>query len=211
MWFRRKNPRNDDWGLHKREHRLQIGALGGKGFKMGDKVALPSLSLPKQKTHWTVGVVVAAGVLFVILGAAFYTVLRNRQAEADAIARREADRLASIKAETEKAQAEKARAEAEKAASEAKKKADEAAALVAQKKASAASATASADSDEKKDKGKKKSGHKGGSTKVASGKSGGSSASTSSPASASAAPPPPPKPSSSKASKDIDDLLKSFR
>jgi hypothetical protein len=173
---------------------------------MGDKVALPSLSLPKQKTHWTVGVVIAAGVLLVILGAAFYAVLQNRQAESNAIARREADRLASIKAETEKAQAQKEQAEAEKAASEAKKKAEEAT-LAAQKKAPVA--TAAPDDDKKDNKGKKKNGsHKAGGAKVANGKAGGPAAA--SPSAPAAAPAPAPKPSS-KASKDIDDLLRSFK
>jgi hypothetical protein len=171
---------------------------------MGDKVALPSLSLPKQKTHWTVGVVIAAGVLLVILGAAFYAVLQNRQAESNAIARREADKLASIRAETEKAQAQKAMAEAERAASEAKKKAEEAT-LAAQKKPMLAAA---APDDDKKDKGKKKNGvHKAGGAKVANGKPG--APASASPAAA-AAPAPAPKPSS-KASKDIDDLLRSFK
>ena len=125
---------------------------------MGDKVALPSLNLPKQKTHWTVGVVIAAGALFVILGAVFYLVLRSRQAEADAFARREADRLASIRAEKEKVEAEKDKADAERAAAEAKKKADEAAGLAAQRqKAAAVAVAASRDErnggDEKTDKG----------------------------------------------------------
>lgn len=174
---------------------------------MGDKVALPSLNLPKQKTHWTVGVVIAAGLLFMILGGVFYTVMKNRQAEADAIARGQADRLAAVKAETEMAKAEKARAEAERAASEAKRKADEAAALVAQKKAVVSTAT----DDDKKDKGKKKSGgsHKGGGIKVANGKG---AAPAAGPAAAAPAPTPAPAPKpTSKASKDIDDLLKSFR
>ncbi len=173
---------------------------------MGDKAALPSLSLPKQKTHWTVGVVIAAGALFIILGAVFYTVMRNRQAEADAIARREADRLASIRAETEKAQAEKAKAEAERAAAEAKRKADEAAALAAQRQKAAGAVVASTD-DDKKEKTK----HKGGNHKpprLANGKA--AAPSSSAPAAAAAPPPPAPKPTS-KASKDIDDLLKSIR
>ena len=176
---------------------------------MGDKVALPSLNLPKQRTHWTVGIVIAASLLFMVLGGAFYTVMKNRQAEADAIARREADRLASLKAEIEKAQADRAKAEAEKAASEAKRKADDAATVNAQKRAAVPAATAS--DDDKKDKGKKKSGggHKGNGTKVANGKAG---APASGPAAA-AAPTPAPAaaPTKSKASKDIDDLLKSFR
>jgi hypothetical protein len=156
---------------------------------MGAKVALPSLSLPKQKTHWTVGVVIAAGVLFVILGAAFYLVLQSRQAEADAFAKRESDRLASIKAEKEKVEAEKGEAEAT--------------ALAAQKKAAAAAAT----DDSKRDKGRKKSsGHKASGTRVATSKTGSSAGPTTTPA----APAAPPKPQS-KASKDIDDLLRSFR
>jgi colicin import membrane protein len=172
---------------------------------MGGKVALPSLSLPKQKTHWTVGVVIAAGVLFVVLGAAFYMVLRSRQAESDALGKRDSDRLEVIKAEKEKAEAEKAKAEAEKAAAEAKKKEAEAAALAAQKKAAAAAAE-----DAKKDKGKTRSGGRRGSgAKVANAASGAGSASA--PSAAPAAPVAAPKPSASKASKDIDDLLKSFK
>jgi hypothetical protein len=171
---------------------------------MGDKVALPSLSLPKQRTHWTVGVVVAAGVLFVILGAAFYMVLQSRQAEAEAFAKRESDRLAANKAGKEKVEAEKGRAEAEKAASEARKNEAEAAALAAQKKAAATVAE-----EAKKDRGRaKSSGRKGGGTKVA---TAGKTGTPGDSAGASALPPPPPKQSASKASKDIDDLLKSFR
>jgi colicin import membrane protein len=170
---------------------------------MGAKVALPSLSLPKQKTHWTVGVVIAAGVLFVILGAAFYLVLQSRQAEADAFAKRESDRLASIKAEKEKVEAETAKAEAVKAAAEARKKEAEAAALAAQKKAAAAAAV----DDSKRDRGRKRSsGHKGSGTRVATSKTGSSAGPTTTPA----APAPPPK-AQTKASKDIDDLLRSFK
>jgi hypothetical protein len=175
---------------------------------MADKVALPSLSLPKQKTHWTVGVVIAAGVLFVILGAAFYQVLRSRQAEADSIAKRESDRLESIKAEKDKAEMEKGRAEAEKAASEAKKKEAEASALAAKSTAAAAVATAAADADKNKKKGP---GHKAGGTKVANGKTGPTPAPGTASPGPSAAPPPPTPKQQSKASKDIDDLLKSFK
>ena len=84
---------------------------------MGDKVALPSLSLPKQKTHWSVGVVIAASVMLLILVAAFYAVLQRQKAGEEAYAKRQADHAAAIKAETEKA-----KAEAERAVAEAKMK-----------------------------------------------------------------------------------------
>ena len=172
---------------------------------MADKVALPSLSLPKQKTHWTVGVVIAAGVLFVMLGAALYMVLRNRQAESNAFARHESDRLEAIKTEKAKIEAEKANAEAQKAAAEAetKKKEAETSALTAQRKFAVAAS-------EEKDKGgnNKKMGGKKGGSKVANGK-----AAPSAPGAPAAAAPaaPPPAPKQSKASKDIDYLLKSFK
>jgi uncharacterized small protein (DUF1192 family) len=152
-----------------------------------------------------VGVVIAAGVLFFALGAAFYAVLKNRQAESDALAKREADRVALVRAETEKVQAEKAKADAQRAASEAKKKEAEAETLAAQKRV-----IANASDDDKKDKGKKKVGgaHKAGATKVASGKPGAPAAPAA--AAAPAAPAAPPK-EKSKASKDIDDLLRSFK
>jgi hypothetical protein len=178
---------------------------------MGDKVALPSLSLPKQKTHWTVGVVIAAGVLFLVLGAAFYWVLRSRQAEADAYAKRESDHLARVIAETEKVQAEKARADSERAASEAKKKEVDAEGMAAQRKASAnANANANANVNTSANEGgKKKSGggHKNGGAKVSGSSKPGAAAAPAAPAT----PAPPPPKEKSKASKDIDDLLRSFK
>ena len=161
---------------------------------MGDKVALPSLSLPKQKTHWSVGVVIAAAVMLLILGAAFYTIqVRQREAE-EAFAKRQADQTTMIKAETEKA-----KAEADRAASEAKKKEAEAAASVAAV-AQNKSALASAGDNASKDKvGKRKGVRKGGGKTTASG-----------PSSPIGATPATTKPST-KASKDIDDLLKGFK
>jgi hypothetical protein len=189
-----KNAPSDDWGLREREHRLQIQHPGGIDF-MGDKVALPSLSLPKQRTHWSVGVVIAAGVLLLILGAALYAVLQRQQAAEEAYAKREADHAAMIKAETEKA-----KAEAERAHAEAKKKEAEAAAsnaAVAQSKAAQASGAgdeASKNKSSSKKKGAKKTSGK---TTAASGP-------------ATATPAAPAKPAT-KASKDIDDLLKGFK
>ena len=162
---------------------------------MGDKVALPSLSLPKQRTHWSVGVAIAAGVLLLILGAALYAVLQRQQAAEEAYAKREADHAAMIKAETEKA-----KAEAERAQAETKKKEAEAAAsnaAVAQSKA----ALANGASD---DASKNKLGNKKKIIKRASGKT------TAASGTATATPAAPPKPPT-KASKDIDDLLKGFK
>jgi colicin import membrane protein len=163
---------------------------------MGDKVALPSLSLPKQRTHWTVGVVIAAGVLLLILGAALYAVLQRQQAAEEAYAKREADRAAMIKAETEKA-----KAEAEKAVAEAKKKEAEAAAsnaAAAQSKAALAN-SASEDASKNKFANKKKPPKKAAGKPV-----------TAASAPAAATPAAPAKPAS-KASKDIDDLLRGFK
>jgi len=81
---------------------------------MGEKVALPSLSLPKQRTHWSVFVVVAASVLFLIMCGALYMVLQRQQAAEDAFAKRQADHAAGLraKAEAERAAAERAAADA---------------------------------------------------------------------------------------------------
>jgi regulator of protease activity HflC (stomatin/prohibitin superfamily) len=158
---------------------------------MGDKVALPSLSLPKQRTHWSVGVVIAASVLFLIMCGAVYAVMQRQQAAEEAFARRQANHEALIKAETEKA-----KAEAERAVAEAKKKEAEAAAAAAaaaaQKKPTP---SASVDSSKTKHRYRRSSskGSKGGST--------------SSPSPSPAAPSKP----ATKASKDIDDLLRSFK
>jgi cytoskeletal protein RodZ len=162
---------------------------------MGDKVALPSLSLPKQRTHWSVGVVIAAGVLLLILGAALYAVLQRQQAAEEAYAKREADHAAMIKAETEKV-----KAETEKASAEAKKKEAEAAAS----NAAAAQSKAAQASGAGDDASKNKSGNKKKGTKKASGKT------TAATGPAAAAPVAPAKPTT-KASKDIDDLLKGFK
>lgn len=179
---------------------------------MGDKVALPSLSLPKQRTHWTVGVVIAAAVLFIALGAAFYAVLRNRQAESDALTKRDADRVLLKRAEIEKVQAERAKADSERAASEARKKEAEAEGIAAQKRANANASANASDGDGKARK--TGPGHKaGGTTKVANGKPGSPAAPAAGPSAGPAAGPalPPPPKEKSKASKDIDDLLRSFK
>ena len=164
---------------------------------MGSKVALPSLSLPKQKTHWSVGVVIAAGVLFVIMGGTLYAVMQRQQAAEEAYAKRQSDRAAELKAE-----AEKAKADAERAVAEAKRKeAENAAALalaVAQKKNPPASTE-----DEQAKAAKKKAAHKPGGGKTA--KVGSPAAGPGAPAAATPAKP------TTKASKDIDDLLKGFK
>jgi len=168
-----KNAPNDDWGLREREHRLQIQHPGGIDL-MGAKAALPSLSLPKQRTHWSVGVVIAGAVLLIILGAAFYTVqVRQREAE-EAFAKRQADQTAMIKAEAEKAraEAEKKKAEEDKikaeqykikaeqdkkiAAEEKAKKAEEDKAKAADEKAKAAEEKVKKAEEEKKAKAEEK-------------------------------------------------------
>jgi hypothetical protein len=104
-----------------------IGAQMVESFM---NAAIPGRSsLPKEKNHW-LGVVIGAGALSVILGAVFFLVLRNRQAQDDALVR------ATIEAEWERHEAQKAKAEAEKATAEAKEK--EAEALEAQKRAATA-------------------------------------------------------------------------
>jgi hypothetical protein len=166
---------------------------------MADKVALPSLSLPKQRTHWSVFVVIAAGAMFLIMCAALYLMLK-RQHEAElAFAKRQEAHAAELRAKVEADHAAVERAAAEKAAAEAKRKADEAAAAAAKKVA----AVATDDATGAKKKVAKKSG--GGTKTVAKG----------TPAAAApgapAAPPPPPPKAQSKASKDIDDLLRGFK
>ena len=161
---------------------------------MGDKVALPSLSLPKQRTHWSVGVVIAGGVLLIILGAAFYTVqVRQREAE-EAFAKRQADQTAMIRAE-----ADKAKAEAERASAEAKRKEAEALASNAAAAQSKAAQANAGDDASKNKSGKKKT------TKKAGGKP------TTTASGPVAAPPGAPAKPATKASKDIDDLLKGFK
>ncbi len=165
---------------------------------MGDKVALPSLSLPKQKTHWSVGVAVAAATLFLFLCAALYAVLQRQQAAEEAFAKRQADRAAMIKAETEKAKAETDRAVAEAKKKEAETAAAAAAAAAARSKPALASA---GESSSKSKSSKRRSAHKGGKTSASSEPSLGSAPKAQSPK---AQP-------SSKASKDIDDLLRGFK
>jgi hypothetical protein len=170
---------------------------------MGEKVAaLPSLSLPKQKTHWSVFLVIASGATFLILSAAWYTVMNQRNKAEMAYTQQQEAKTNLIKAEADKARAEKERTEAE-----IKKKEAEAAAAAAQAAAQKKAAqTAVTEEDQKK---KKKSG-KGSSKTVAS--KGSTPALAPTAGGTPAAPEPPkPKPTSSKASKDIDDLLKSFR
>jgi len=167
---------------------------------MGDKVALPSLNLPKQKTHWTVSVVIVAGVLLLILGAALYAVLQRQQKAEEAFAKAAADRAALVKAETEKA-----KAEAERAVAETKKKeAETAASNAAAQQKKVAQASPATDDDGVKKAAKKKSSHHGGGSKVA------SKGGTTSAMPAQAATPSRPAPSS-KASKDIDDLLRGLK
>lgn len=167
---------------------------------MGEKVALPSLSLPKQKTHWSVFVVVAASVLFLIMCGALYMVMQRQQAQEEAFAKRQADRAAELRAETEKV-----KAETERAAAEAKRKEAEAAAAAAlaaaQKKAAAVEAAAAADRDARKR-------GAGGAKKP--GKAVAKAGPTPAQGAPAAAPAAPVK-QQTKASKDIDDLLRSFK
>lgn len=161
---------------------------------MAEKVALPSLSLPKQKTHWSVGVVIAAGVLFLIMCAALYLVMQRQQNAEAAFAKRQADHESVLRAETEKA-----KADTERAAAETKKKEAEAAAAAAA--AAAQKRTAITSSNDDAAKAKKKS------TKKV---SGGKQAKAGSPPTGAVTPAAPAKPTT-KTSKDIDDLLKSFK
>jgi cytoskeletal protein RodZ len=167
---------------------------------MGDKVALPSLSLPKQRTHWSVFVVIAAGAMFLLMCAALYLVLQRQQAAEEAYAKRQADHQAELKAK-----ADMDRAAAERAAAEAKKKeAEAAAAAAAAAAAKKAPVLASAEDDPAK------AGHK----KVVVRKGGGKPTAKSGSAPTdilNAVPTPAPAKQQTKASKDIDDLLKGFK
>jgi biopolymer transport protein ExbB/TolQ len=167
---------------------------------MGDKVALPSLSLPKQRTHWSVFVVVAAGVMFLLMCAALYLVLERQQKAEEAFAKRQEDHRAELKAK-----ADMDRAAAERAAAEAKKKQAETAAAAAAAAAAKRSALAKADDEAAKSAYKRASARRSSSSK--------SSSKSPVPAgilNAAPAPAPPPK-QQSKASKDIDDLLRGFK
>jgi cytoskeletal protein RodZ len=172
---------------------------------MGDKVALPSLNLPKQRTHWSVGVVIAGGVLLLILAGAFLAVIRSQQAKAEAFARREADRAEAIKAETERLKAETERASAEARKKQAEAAASNAAAAAAQSRPVVANTDATAPKAKASTSSKKKGSRKGSVASSGSGRP--ALAAPGSPA----APAAPPKPASSKASKDIDDILKGFK
>ncbi len=167
---------------------------------MADKVALPSLSLPKQRTHWSVFVVIAAGAMFLIMCAALYLMLKRQHEAEVAFAKRQEAHAAELKAKVEADHAAVERAAAEKAAAEAKRKADEAAAAAAKKVA----VVATDDATGAKKKAPKKA--SGGTKTVA--KGGTPAAAT---PGAPAAPPPPPPKQQSKASKDIDDLLRGFK
>ena len=167
---------------------------------MGDKVALPSLSLPKQRTHWSVFVVIAASVLFVVMCGALYMVLERQKAAEAAFAKRQEDRKAELEAGTRKA-------EAERAASEAKKKETEATTAAAAAAAAAAKkAPPVANAGDDPGAAKKKIVKKGPPSKTAKGPDPKALLGPGAPT-----PPTPAKPPASKASKDIDDLLRGFK
>jgi hypothetical protein len=166
---------------------------------MADKVALPSLSLPKQRTHWSVYVVIAAGAMFLIMCAALYMMLKRQNEAEVAFAKRQEAHQAELMAKVAADHSAVERAAAEKAASEAKRKESEATAAAAKKVA----VVSADDGQAAKKKGPTK---KSGPAKtVAKGPAG--------PAlpGAPAAPPPPPPKAKSKASQDIDDLLRGFK
>jgi membrane protein involved in colicin uptake len=165
---------------------------------MSEKVALPSLSLPKQKTHWSVGVVIAAGVLFLVLVGILYFVHQRQVSAEEAFARRVEDQKSMIKAETERA-----KAETEKAKAEAKRKEAETAAAAAAAAAQKKVVTSAVTEDDGTGAKKKKVVHKG--TKTAS--KGGTATAPALPGTPAG---PAAKPAT-KASKDIDDLLKGFK
>jgi hypothetical protein len=165
---------------------------------MADKVALPSLSLPKQRTHWSVYVVIAAGAMFLIMCAALYMMLKRQHEAEVAFAKRQEAHQMELQTRVEVDRAAVDRIAAEKSAAEAKRKEAEAAAAAAKKVA----VVSADDGHDPKKKGPKKPG----STKtVAKGPT--------APAipGAPAAPPPPAPKAKSKASQDIDDLLKGFK
>jgi cytoskeletal protein RodZ len=168
---------------------------------MGDKVALPSLSLPKQRTHWSVFVVIAAGVMFLLMCAALYLVLERQQKAEEAFAKRQADHQAELKAK-----ADMERAAAERASAEAKKKEAEAAASAAA--AAAAKKVAAVHVEEDSAKGTRR---KSSSSSRRSSSKTSSKGSPVPPGVLNAVPAPAPAKPQSKASRDIDDLLKGFK
>jgi hypothetical protein len=195
-----------DWGLRKREFQMQIQSTRGRE-PMSDRVVLPSLSLPKKKTHWMVMVVVVSSITLLVLGGTLFMLLYRQQAERDAIVRAESEKLELAKAQAEKAKADVAKAilEKEKAAADAKKKELEAKAALIAKQAAPTIAPSE----------KKGAPAPGRSSRRRWGKRGGPAvASKTTPAAAApatqpAAPPKPARPSS-KASSDIDAILKGF-
>jgi hypothetical protein len=164
---------------------------------MGDKVALPSLSLPKQRTHWSVFVVIAASAMFLIMCVALYLMLKRQHEAEEAFAKRQEAHQAELKAKVEVDHAAAERAAAERAAAEAKRKEAEAAAAAAKKMA-----VVSADDGQ-------------GTKRKLLKKPGGLKPIAKGPATPALpgipAPPPPPPKQQSKASKDIDDLLKGIK
>jgi hypothetical protein len=91
---------------------------------MSDKVALPSLDLPGQKTHWAVIAVVGGAVLVLAMAAIFLIVVHKQQASQEAAVRAVEARAKEAAAQVEKlkleavAAAEKAKAAAAAAAAE---------------------------------------------------------------------------------------------
>jgi hypothetical protein len=129
---------------------------------MSDKVVLPSLDLPGQKTHWTVITVIGGGVVVLLMGAIFLAVVHKQQVSQETAARAVEARAREAAAQVEKmkleaiAAAEKAKAAAAAAAAE---KARAAAGPVAADDASRAGA---ADDAAKKKKVHSRPGHKAG-------------------------------------------------
>jgi hypothetical protein len=174
---------------------------------MSDRVVLPSLSLPKKKTHWTVMVVVVSSITLLVLGGTLFMLLYRQQAERDALAKVESEKLELAKVQAEKAKAEVAKAilDKEKAAADAKKKELDAKAALAAKQAAPAVATSDAKGPAPKYSGRRRWSKRGGNGGVNK-----PTAAAASPAEQPVAAPPKPARPTSKASNAIDALLKGF-
>jgi len=111
---------------------------------MSDKVVLPRLDLPGQKTHWTVVAVIGGGVLVLLMAAIFLVVVHKQQAAQEAVVRAADARAKEAAAQVEKMKLEAAAAERARAAAAAAEKAKSAGPVAA---GDAASKAGSAGSD----------------------------------------------------------------
>jgi hypothetical protein len=140
----------------------RVIAPGGTS-SMSDKVVLPRLDLPGQKTHWAIVAVVGGSVLVLLMAAIFLVVVHKQQAAQEAAARAVEDRAKGAAAQIEKMKLEAAAAERVKAAAAAAEKAKSAGSVAAGDAANKAGAAGSSVGEGDSGKaGQKRKGHKSG-------------------------------------------------